>query len=81
MAMDMYEITKIGMHGRRSKEIIIDECSVLSIIRMTKTRNKSLHKKLLKWFKEVNNEVIEKGDKSKYDLGKILEGIEEIGRM
>ena len=81
MAMDMYEITKVGMHGKRSKVMVVDECSILSIIRMTRTRNKSLHKKLLKWFKEVNNEALESKDKSKYDLGKILEGIEEIGKM
>lgn len=84
MAMDMYEIRKVGSHGKTSEPLVVDECNLLSIIRMTKTRNRTLHKRLVKWFKEVNGEFLKTGRDGKlevYSVASILEGIEEIGKM
>lgn len=74
---DWYELKKKGIGN--SEPFVFDECNLVSIIKMTKTRNKTLHKQLVKWFLKVNPES--KVKKSKFGLEKILEGIEEIGRF
>jgi len=37
---------------------VIDECGLLSIIKMSKTRNKSLYKRLATWYKLANADAI-----------------------
>ena len=71
---DWYELRKKGIGSY--DPLVFDECNLISIIRMTKTRNKTLHMRLVNWFKKVNPEIKKGGD-----LEKILEGIEEIGRF
>ncbi len=71
---DWYELKKRGIGN--SEPLVFDECNLLSIIRMTKTRNKTLHRKLVNWYKKMNPDT-----KTKNNLGQILDGIEEIGRF
>lgn len=82
MAMDTYHLVRVSIAGETSAPIQIDECDILSIMRMSKSRNKNLHKKLLKWYKEVNTDVTKKtnkkGEIKGYDLSQILDGIDGL---
>lgn len=82
MAMDVYHLTRIAINGEQSDPVVIDECDIISMLKMTKSRNKHLHKKLLKWYKQVNEGVTKKTDKrgkiQGFDLSSILDGIEGI---
>jgi hypothetical protein len=72
---DWYEIRKKG--NSSGPTFVFDECNMISIIKMSKTRNKTLHRRLMKWFQEVNPTIVRKS----MDLSLILEGIEEIGKI
>lgn len=81
MVMDLYELRKIGLN-EKSKALTVDECDILSLIKMTKTRNRTLHRRLLKWFTEVNKEGLKKqgkqGKNLLWGLEHILDGLEDI---
>jgi hypothetical protein len=75
---DYYELHKKGVGF--AEPCVIDECSFLSIIKMAKTRNKSLYKKLVAWYKQVNAGAIEnKAKQPKGSLVSIPDILDNIG--